>query len=159
MHHETLRSHTLKSGERLRNAATETKPANATAAITVTVDSTFVRSCRDGEPHFEVRRDCRATAAGIWRSRRDRHRYRRPDPAKPGRRWPNGRDRGDRIHRRISRIAWATSFDSDAQAATATRAKLFAEWADQPILVVGTHYAAPTAGYVKRDRAAFRFEV
>jgi hypothetical protein len=40
-----------------------------------------------------------------------------------------------------------------------TRAKLFAEWADQPILVIGTHYAAPTAGHVKRDGAAFRFEV
>jgi hypothetical protein len=36
---------------------------------------------------------------------------------------------------------------------------MFAEWADQPILVIGTHYAAPTAGHVKRDGAAFRFEV
>jgi hypothetical protein len=36
---------------------------------------------------------------------------------------------------------------------------LFAEWADQPILVIGTHYAAPTAGHVKRDGAAFWFEV
>jgi glyoxylase-like metal-dependent hydrolase (beta-lactamase superfamily II) len=53
----------------------------------------------------------------------------------------------------------ATNYDSDAQGATATRAKLFAEWADQPILVIGTHYAAPTAGHVKRDGAAFRFEV
>jgi hypothetical protein len=43
--------------------------------------------------------------------------------------------------------------------ATATRAKLFAEWADQSILVIGAHYAAPTAGHVKRDGAAFRFEV
>jgi DNA replication protein DnaC len=40
-----------------------------------------------------------------------------------------------------------------------TRAQMFAEWADQPILVVGTHYPAPTAGHVKRDGAAFRFEV
>jgi glyoxylase-like metal-dependent hydrolase (beta-lactamase superfamily II) len=54
---------------------------------------------------------------------------------------------------------WATSFDSDVQAAMAIRAKLFAEWADQPILVIGTHYAAPTAGHVKRDGAAYRFEV
>ena len=54
---------------------------------------------------------------------------------------------------------WATSYDSDTQGATATRAKLFAEWADQPILVIGTHYAAPTVGHVKRDGAAFRFEV
>jgi hypothetical protein len=54
---------------------------------------------------------------------------------------------------------WATSFDSDAQVAAVTRAKMFAEWADQPILVIGTHYAAPTAGHVKRDGAAFWFEV
>ncbi|MHC8381089.1 MBL fold metallo-hydrolase [Pseudomonas sp. LB3P14] len=54
---------------------------------------------------------------------------------------------------------WATSFDSDAQVAVVTRAKMFAEWADQPILVIGTHYAAPTAGHVKRDGAAFWFEV
>ena len=30
--------------------------------------------------------------------------------------------------------------------------------ADQPILVIGTHFAAPTAGHVRRDGAAFRFE-
>ena len=54
---------------------------------------------------------------------------------------------------------WATSLDSDPQAARATRAKMFAEWAEQPILVIGTHYAAPTAGHVKRDGAVFRFEV
>jgi glyoxylase-like metal-dependent hydrolase (beta-lactamase superfamily II) len=54
---------------------------------------------------------------------------------------------------------WTTTLDSDAQAATATRAKLFAEWADQPILIIGTHYAAPTAGRVKRDGAVYRFEV
>jgi len=49
--------------------------------------------------------------------------------------------------------------DSDRQAALATRARLFAEWADQPILVIGTHFAAPTAGHVVRDGAAFRFAV
>ncbi|MDB5982077.1 MAG: fold metallo-hydrolase [Pseudomonas sp.] len=54
---------------------------------------------------------------------------------------------------------WATSFDSDAKVAAVTRAKMFAEWADQPILVIGTHYAAPTAGHVKRDGAVFWFEV
>jgi glyoxylase-like metal-dependent hydrolase (beta-lactamase superfamily II) len=68
---------------------------------------------------------------------------------------------GDVTHHpcQMTNPEWATSFDSDVQAAMATRAKLFAEWADQPILVIGTHYAAPTAGHVKRDGAAFRFEV
>jgi glyoxylase-like metal-dependent hydrolase (beta-lactamase superfamily II) len=53
----------------------------------------------------------------------------------------------------------ATSYDSDKQTAMATQAKVFAEWADQPILVIGTYYAVPTAGHVRRDRPAFRFEV
>jgi glyoxylase-like metal-dependent hydrolase (beta-lactamase superfamily II) len=68
---------------------------------------------------------------------------------------------GDIAHHpcQMAHPEWVTSLDSDAQAAAATRAKLFAEWADQPILVIGTHYAAPTAGHVKRDGAAFRFEV
>src|SRR5271157_4764027 len=51
---ETLRSHTLKIGDRLRDAPV-VKPAAAAASITVTVDSTFIRSCHDGERHLEVR--------------------------------------------------------------------------------------------------------
>ncbi|MGF6781034.1 MBL fold metallo-hydrolase [Paraburkholderia sp. GAS334] len=68
---------------------------------------------------------------------------------------------GDVAHHpcQMAHPEWATSLDSDIQAAMATRAKLFAEWADRPILVIGTHYAAPTAGRVKRDGAAFRFEL
>ena len=68
---------------------------------------------------------------------------------------------GDIAHHpcQLANPAWATVFDSDISAAKATRERLFAEWADQPILVIGTHYPAPTAGHVKRDGAAFRFEV
>ena len=51
---ETLRGHTLKIGEHLREAPA-VKPATAASAITVTVDSTFIRSCQDGERHLEVR--------------------------------------------------------------------------------------------------------
>jgi hypothetical protein len=51
---ETLRSHTLQIGKQLADAAGE-KPPAAAAAITVTLDSTFVRSCDDGERHLEVR--------------------------------------------------------------------------------------------------------
>jgi glyoxylase-like metal-dependent hydrolase (beta-lactamase superfamily II) len=49
--------------------------------------------------------------------------------------------------------------DNDRTAAVLTRARLFAAWADQTILVIGTHFAAPTAGHVVRDGAAFRFSV
>jgi glyoxylase-like metal-dependent hydrolase (beta-lactamase superfamily II) len=49
--------------------------------------------------------------------------------------------------------------DDDPKVAAQTRARLFAEWADRPILVIGTHFAAPTAGHLVRDGAAFRFAV
>jgi hypothetical protein len=51
---ETLRSHTLKVGKRLGDAAAEKPPAAATA-ITISLDSTFIRSREDGERHLEVR--------------------------------------------------------------------------------------------------------
>ena len=51
---ETLRRRVLKIGDVLRNDA-PTKPEPAAQAITVTLDPTFIRSCEDGERHFEVR--------------------------------------------------------------------------------------------------------
>ena len=68
---------------------------------------------------------------------------------------------GDMTHHpcQLAHPEWSPSFDSDPNAAAVTRAKMFAEWADEPILVIGTHYATPTAGHVKRDGAGFRFEV
>jgi hypothetical protein len=51
---ETLRGHTLKIGEHLREAPA-VEPASAASAITVTLDSTFIRSCHDGGRHVEVR--------------------------------------------------------------------------------------------------------
>jgi glyoxylase-like metal-dependent hydrolase (beta-lactamase superfamily II) len=68
---------------------------------------------------------------------------------------------GDMTHHpcQLAHPDWSPPFDSDGTAAAVTRSRMFAEWADKPILVIGTHYAAPTAGHVKRDGAAFRFEV
>ena len=51
---ETLRRRTLKIADGLR-AQAATKPATATAAIMVTLQSTFIRSCEDDERHLEVR--------------------------------------------------------------------------------------------------------
>jgi hypothetical protein len=50
---ETLRAQTLKVGEDLRDAA-PAEPATAAAAITLSVDSTFIRSCEAGPRHLEV---------------------------------------------------------------------------------------------------------
>jgi hypothetical protein len=53
-HHETLRRHTLKVGEALGECAV-TRPELTASAVVVTLDSTFIRSCKDGERHLEVR--------------------------------------------------------------------------------------------------------
>ena len=60
---ETLRRRTLRIGEALRNCAA-TKPDTAASAIMVTLDSTFIRSCEDGERHLEVRVGNVETEAG-----------------------------------------------------------------------------------------------
>ena len=67
---------------------------------------------------------------------------------------------GDMSHHpcQIAHPDWVFG-DDNKEVAIATRQRLFAEWADQPILVIGTHYPAPTAGHVVRDGAAFRFAV
>jgi hypothetical protein len=51
---ETMRRHTLRAGTALQDRAT-IRPETAAAAIAVTLDSTFIRSCEDGESHLEVR--------------------------------------------------------------------------------------------------------
>ena len=67
---------------------------------------------------------------------------------------------GDMTHHpcQLAHPEWSFA-DNDPKAAALTRSRLFAEWADQTILVIGTHFAAPTAGQVVRDGAAFRFAV
>jgi glyoxylase-like metal-dependent hydrolase (beta-lactamase superfamily II) len=67
---------------------------------------------------------------------------------------------GDMTHHpcQMAHPDWSPPFDSDRIASAVMRRKMFAEWADQPILVIGTHYAAPTAGHVKTDGEAFRFD-
>lgn len=60
---ETLRRRTLKIGEQLCNAAA-VKPGVTATAITVTLDSTFIRGRDDGERHLEVRVGNVETAAG-----------------------------------------------------------------------------------------------
>jgi hypothetical protein len=59
----TLRRHTLKTGAALADCAA-IKPPAAAPAITVTVDSTFIRSHEDGERRFEVRVGNVETKAG-----------------------------------------------------------------------------------------------
>jgi hypothetical protein len=53
-HPETLRRQTLKTGAALAECAA-LQPETPASAVVVTLDSTFIRSCEDGERHLEVR--------------------------------------------------------------------------------------------------------
>jgi len=61
---ETLRHHTLRIGAQLGAATADQPTAAAAAAITVSVDSTFIRSGAEGERHLEVRVGNVETASG-----------------------------------------------------------------------------------------------
>jgi hypothetical protein len=54
IHSETVRRRTLRVGEQLRDVA-PAEPAAPAATITLTLDSTFIRSCEDAQRHLEVR--------------------------------------------------------------------------------------------------------
>ena len=68
---------------------------------------------------------------------------------------------GDMIHHpcQFGRPDWSSAFDADKQAGTARRHTMFREWADKPISMIGTHFAAPTAGHIQSDGAGYRFVV
>ena len=68
---------------------------------------------------------------------------------------------GDFIHHpcQMARPDWAAEVDYDKTQSTATRREVFSRLAGTPTLVIGTHFAAPTAGRIVRDGDAFRFEV
>ncbi|MGH6870282.1 MAG: MBL fold metallo-hydrolase [Rhizomicrobium sp.] len=67
---------------------------------------------------------------------------------------------GDLMHHpcQVARPDWIAEFDDDPLAGAARRETMIREWADKPILVIGTHFAAPTAGHIRKDGAAYRFE-
>jgi glyoxylase-like metal-dependent hydrolase (beta-lactamase superfamily II) len=68
---------------------------------------------------------------------------------------------GDFIHHpcQLARPHWAASPDFDQAASTRTRLEVFSRLAGQPTLVIGTHFADPTAGRIVRDGDAYRLEV
>jgi glyoxylase-like metal-dependent hydrolase (beta-lactamase superfamily II) len=67
---------------------------------------------------------------------------------------------GDMMHHpcQIAHPDWSPDFDTDKKAAAATRRAMLKDWADQPILVIGTHFSAPTAGHVVKDGDTYRFD-
>ena len=58
---------------------------------------------------------------------------------------------GDCIHHpvQMSRTDWCSSADVDQAQGQQTRESLLDRYVDEAVLVIGTHFATPTAGYVK----------
>ena len=68
---------------------------------------------------------------------------------------------GDMVHHpfQFANAEWSmASVDYDSDMATATRARVYGEVADQPVLVICTHFAGVTAGRVRKDGASYRFD-
>ena len=68
---------------------------------------------------------------------------------------------GDMLHHpcQFGHPEWSPPFDSDPLAGAGMRRSVMDRIAGEPVLVIGTHFAGPTAGHVVRDGGAFRFEV
>jgi glyoxylase-like metal-dependent hydrolase (beta-lactamase superfamily II) len=77
----------------------------------------------------------------------------------------SGRDEavitGDLMHHPVqcAHPEWGSRADVDAEQAVRTRRRFLERSSREGALVLGTHFAGPTAGRVVRDGAAFRFAV
>jgi len=68
---------------------------------------------------------------------------------------------GDLMHHPVqcAHPEWGSSADVAPEQAERTRRDFLERYADGPVLVIGTHFAGPTAGKVVRDGDAYRFAV
>ena len=68
---------------------------------------------------------------------------------------------GDMIHHpcQIAHPHWSTTADFDQDWAATTRHGFLQRYADTPTLIIGTHFAGPTAGKLARDGESFRLDV
>ncbi len=66
---------------------------------------------------------------------------------------------GDMMHHpcQIAHPEWAVRFDEDGDAAAATRHDFVRRHADTPVLIIGTHFAGPTAGHIVADGERWKF--
>jgi glyoxylase-like metal-dependent hydrolase (beta-lactamase superfamily II) len=66
---------------------------------------------------------------------------------------------GDVMHHPVqcAKPSWSSLFDEDSAHAERTRRDFLDRHADTDVLVIGTHFATPTAGHIVRDGDAYRF--
>jgi glyoxylase-like metal-dependent hydrolase (beta-lactamase superfamily II) len=67
---------------------------------------------------------------------------------------------GDCFHHpcQIARTDWSSSADFDPAAATETRLRVLDRYTDKDVLIIGTHFATPTAGHFRKDGSGYWFE-
>ena len=68
---------------------------------------------------------------------------------------------GDLFHSplQMAHPDWVDVADVDGDLAHRTRVEFMQRYADGPVLILGTHFAAPTSGHIVRDGDRFRFAV
>ncbi|HUK64215.1 MAG TPA: MBL fold metallo-hydrolase, partial [Dongiaceae bacterium] len=68
---------------------------------------------------------------------------------------------GDMMHHpsQIARPEWHSGFDWNPEQGRETRRKAIQRWSGGNYLVIGTHFASPTAGKIVRDGDTYRFAV
>ena len=68
---------------------------------------------------------------------------------------------GDFLHHpcQIAHPEWCANVDEDSARAEQTRRDMFARFADTPALIIGTHFATPTAGRLVTDGDTYRLDV
>ena len=68
---------------------------------------------------------------------------------------------GDMFHHpfQFAHPDWTDTADVDGELAHRTRVEFCSRFGDGPALILGTHFAAPTAGHIVRDGEVWRFEV
>jgi len=68
---------------------------------------------------------------------------------------------GDMTHHpcQLAQPGWSCFADFDASHAIETRWDFYARYADQPVLIIGTHFSPPTAGHIVKDGNSYKLEL
>ena len=67
---------------------------------------------------------------------------------------------GDLLHHpcQLAKPEWGSPFDFDSGRALQTRREFLEQYGDEPVLVIGSHFATPTAGRIVSDGGVYRLD-
>ncbi len=68
---------------------------------------------------------------------------------------------GDMTHHpaQLAHPEWSATVDHDPERSRTTRQAFYARYSDRPVLILGTHFATPSAGHIVREGEAWRLVV